>query len=154
MELVLGSRSTARPPYLYLLPIKFFKPSMSPSKGRRKPEGSSPSQNRLARLLPIISTNATCSGSHVSNVVDLTLDICVPRERCMPEQFRQTNTPRLTEAQVGPRAWQSAHLLLSSCLSSSCRIRLWLSFCALVTLTLLFVLVMLPDGAVRSKVAG
>ena len=118
---------------------------MSASAGLWKPLGRRSSQNRLPRLLPMTSTKATCSGSQVSRVVDRTLDRCVPRERWMPEQFRQTKTPRLTEAlnslsgvspviwkqsaghdlesaqtphQVGPLAWQSAQRLLSSSFSS------------------------------------
>lgn len=50
-----------------------------------------------------------------------------------PEQLRHTKTPRLTDAQVGPRAPQSAHLRFSSCLSSWPRMRLCRSFCSLLT---------------------
>ena len=93
--LVLVSQPAA---HLYLLPMKCLRPSMSPSAGRWKALGRRSSQNRLARLLPMSSTKATCSGSQVSSVVERTLDMCVPKERWMPEQFRHTKTPRLTEA--------------------------------------------------------
>jgi hypothetical protein len=57
-----------------------------------------------------------------------------------PEQLRQMKTPRLTDAHVGPRAWQSAHRLLSSCLSNSARTRFCSSFCALLTAFLLLLM--------------
>ena len=60
---------------------------------------------------------ATCSGSQVSKVVDLTFEQCTPNDRCTPEQFKQMKQPRLTEAHVGPLELQSAHLLFSSSFS-------------------------------------
>lgn len=53
-----------------------------------------------------------------------------------PEQLRQTNTPRLTLAQVGPRDPQSAQRRFSSCFSSADRMALCRSFCCAVTLSL------------------
>lgn len=55
-----------------------------------------------------------------------------------PEQLRQTNTPRLTEAQVGPREPQSAQRRFSSCFRSADRMALCRSFCCAVTLSLSF----------------
>ena len=83
---------------------------MSPSAGLLKWPGSLPSQNKFALRFPIFCTNATCSGSQVSSVVDLTLEVSTPSERWTPLQLRHTKTPRLTDAQVGPLALQSAHL--------------------------------------------
>ena len=95
---------------LYLSLMKCLKADMSPSVGRLKSLAILPSQKRLAFRLPMLWTKLTCSGSHVSKVVDLTLETSTPNERCTPLQFRQTKTPRFTDAHVGPLARQSAHL--------------------------------------------
>ena len=68
-------------------------------------------------LFPMLWAKATCSGSQVSKVVDLTFEQCTPNDRWTPEQFRQMKHPRFTEAQVGPLELQSAHLLFSSSFS-------------------------------------
>ena len=47
------------------------------------------------------------SSVQVSRVVDLTKLRCTPRERCMPAQARQMNTPYGTDAHVGFFAGQS-----------------------------------------------
>ena len=60
-------------------------------------------------------------------------------------------TPRLTDAHVGPRAWQSAHRLLSSCLSNSARTRFCSSFCALLTAFLLLLMMELWLRALRLR---
>ena len=65
------------------------------------------------------STTRTCSHCRPfavfhplsSSVVDCTKEMCVPRARWIPEQFRQTSTPMLTDAHVGPRMSQSAQNL-------------------------------------------
>ena len=41
------------------------------------------------------SMNATCSSVHLSNVVDLTLDMCTPNPRCDPLQLVQKNLIQL-----------------------------------------------------------
>ena len=61
----------------------------------------------------------------------------------MPEQLRQMNTPRFTDAHVGPLARQSAHRRLSSCLNRAVRMRLCSSACAFVTDVLLLPLMLL-----------
>ena len=119
--------------------------AMSPSVGRRKVVGKLASQYWLALLLPILWMNATCSGNHVSSVVERTLEMWTPRLRWTPEQFRHINTPRLTLAQVGPRAQQSAHFRLSSCLINCWSMRLCASFWALVT-ALLLLLILCGSG--------
>jgi len=43
-----------------------------------------------------------CSGAHLSRLVDLTLEMCVPRLRWMPEHRMQMKTPILVLAQRGP----------------------------------------------------
>ena len=134
---------------LYLSPMKVDSPLMSPSAGLRKLAGRRASQYALARRFPICCTKTTCSGSQVSSVVDLTLLQCTPSERCTPEQLRQMKQPRLTDAHVGPRAPQSAQRLLSSCFSSACSTRRWLSFCALDTADLWFCIA-LPGVPARS----
>ena len=58
--------------------------AMSPSAGLWNPPGSSASQNKAARALPILAANATCPGSQVSSVAERTLEMCVPRERWTP----------------------------------------------------------------------
>lgn len=50
-----------------------------------------------------------------------------------PEQLRQTNTPRLTEAHVGPLPPHSAHRRLASSLRRAARARRWASAWARVT---------------------
>ena len=50
-----------------------------------------------------------------------------------PEQLRQTNTPKLTLAQVGPLELQSAQRRLPSSLSRLVKMRLCSSFWRLLT---------------------
>lgn len=59
------------------------------------------------------SMNATCSSVHLSNVVDLTLDMCTPNPRCDPLQLVQKNTPNDVDAHLGKRIVHSEHVRFS-----------------------------------------
>ena len=71
-----------------------------------------------------------------------------------PEQLRQTNTPRLTLAQVGPRDPQSAHRLLVSIFSSPARVARCRSLAAALTLVFWFAIETLRcrDAAALARV--
>jgi hypothetical protein len=65
------------------------------------PGASFASQYLFARALPHFSTLCSCSSVQVSRSTDLTLLICVPIPRCMPEHRMQMKTPRFQLAHLG-----------------------------------------------------
>jgi hypothetical protein len=65
------------------------------------PGASFASQYLFARALPHLSTLCSCSSVHVSRSTDLTLLMCVPIPRCIPEQRMQIKTPRFQLAHRG-----------------------------------------------------
>lgn len=98
----------------YLVRMKF---SILASDGTW-PGASFDSQYLLALALPHLSTLCSCSSVHVSRSTDLTLLMCVPMPRWMPEQRMQMKTPRFQLAQRGCLfRLQSAHVLLPSSLT-------------------------------------
>jgi hypothetical protein len=70
----------------------------------------------------------------VSSATDLTWLTCTPNDRCTPLHVRHTNTPKLTLAQVGLRAPQSAQARLPSKRARAATARLKRSASAAVTL--------------------
>lgn len=65
------------------------------------PGASFASQYLFARALPHFSTLCSCSSVQVSRSTDLTLLMCVPMPRWMPEQRMHMKTPRFQLAQRG-----------------------------------------------------
>lgn len=95
----------------YLVRIKF---SIFASDGAC-PGASLASQYLLARAFPQTSTLCTCSSVQASKSTDLTLLMCVPIPRWMPEQRMQTKMPRFQLAHLGCLfLLQSAQTLLDS----------------------------------------
>lgn len=83
------------------------------------PSASLCSQYLLARVLPQRIMLWSCSSVHVSRSTLLTLDMCTPSERWMPEQRMQTKTPRFQLAHRGCLLrLQSLQLLLPSNLTN------------------------------------
>jgi hypothetical protein len=74
------------------------------------PGASLASQYLFARAFPHFSTLCNCSSVHVSRSTDLTLLMCVPIPRCMPEQRMHMKTPRFQLAHRGSVA------VVSTCL--------------------------------------
>ena len=70
------------------------------------PGASFASQYLFARALPHLSTLCSCSSVHVSRSTDLTLEMCVPMPRWMPEQRMHMKTPRFQLAQRGSKSSQ------------------------------------------------
>lgn len=68
------------------------------------PGASFDSQYLLARALPHFKTLCSCSSVQVSRSTDLTLLICVPMPRCMPEHRMHMKTPRFQLAHRGSAA--------------------------------------------------
>lgn len=83
----------------YLVRIKF---SILDSEGTW-PTASFASQYLLARAFPQLRMLCICSSVHESRSTDLTLLICVPMPRWMPEHRIQTKTPRFQEAHRGSK---------------------------------------------------
>ena len=91
------------------------------------PAASFASQYLFARLLPHFKMFCSCSSVQASRSTDLTLLICVPMPRWIPEQRMQTNTPRFQLAQRGCLfRLQSAQTLLPSSLTRA--LSVW-AFC-------------------------
>jgi hypothetical protein len=65
------------------------------------PGASFDSQYLFARALPHFSTLCSCSSVQVSRSTDLTLLMCVPMPRCIPEHRMQIKTPRFQLAHRG-----------------------------------------------------
>lgn len=65
------------------------------------PGASFASQYLFARELPHFRTLCSCSSVQESRSTDLTLLMCVPIPRCMPEHRIQTKTPRFQLAHLG-----------------------------------------------------
>jgi hypothetical protein len=65
------------------------------------PGASFASQYLFARALPHFNTLCSCSSVQVSRSTDLTLLMCVPIPRCMPEHRMQKKTPRFQLAHRG-----------------------------------------------------
>ena len=65
------------------------------------PGASFDSQYLFARALPHFSTLCSCSSVQVSRSTDLTLLMCVPMPRCIPEHRMQMKTPRFQLAHRG-----------------------------------------------------
>lgn len=59
------------------------------------------SQISLDFLFPIALINSTTSISQSSQIIDLILEMCVPRFLCAPEHWMQMKIPKLTEAHSG-----------------------------------------------------
>ena len=59
------------------------------------------SQYLFALEFPHFKTLCNCSSVHASRSTDLTLLICVPIPRCIPEHLMQTNMPRFQLAHLG-----------------------------------------------------
>lgn len=87
-------------------------PIRSISFGRSKFVGRLASQNSFAFRFPVQLMCSTCSGSHVSNVVDRTCDTCTPKLRWIPLHCMQMKMPKFTLAHRGPLHPQSAQCLL------------------------------------------
>lgn len=81
----------------YLVRMKF---SILASDGTW-PGASFASQYLFARALPHLSTLWSCSSVHVSRSTDLTLEMCVPMPRWIPEQRMHMKTPRFQLAHRG-----------------------------------------------------
>lgn len=80
------------------------------------PATSFASQYRFALSLPHCSILSRCSSVHESRVTDLTLLICTPRPRCIPEHLMHRKMPRFQLAQRGDFCLlQSAQVLLGFC---------------------------------------
>lgn len=82
------------------------------------PGASFDSQYLFARALPHFRTLCSCSSVQVSKSTDLTLLICVPMPRCIPEHRMHMKTPRFQLAHRGCLfLLQSEHVLLPSSLT-------------------------------------
>lgn len=107
----------------YLVRMKF---SILASEGTW-PGASFDSQYLFALAFPHFNTLANCSSVQASRSTDLTLLICVPMPRCIPEHRMQMKIPRFQLAHRGCLfLLQSAQTLLLSILSS-CLIVFWLA---------------------------
>lgn len=95
----------------YFVRIKF---SIFASEGTC-PGASFASQYLFALALPHLSTLCSCSSVQVSRSTDLTLLICVPMPRCMPEHRMQTKTPRFQLAHRGSVVGVSRHTTQQRC---------------------------------------
>lgn len=78
------------------------------------PGASFASQYLFALEFPHFNTLCSCSSVHASRSTDLTLLMCVPMPRCIPEHLIQMNMPRFQLAHLG-----SANSLLSAIASQS-----------------------------------
>ena len=65
------------------------------------------------RALTVLELTASCSGVHESRLMDLTLDMCTPRLRCMPAHLIHRNTPKFHDAQRGPEKRKITHCKLA-----------------------------------------
>lgn len=65
------------------------------------PGASFASQYLFARVLPHFNTLCNCSSVQASRSTDLTLLICVPMPRWMPEHLMQMNMPKFQLAHLG-----------------------------------------------------
>jgi hypothetical protein len=87
------------------------------------PRASLASQYLFARVLPHFRILCSCSSVHESRSTDLTLLMCVPMPRWMPEHRMHTKTPRFQLAHRGCLfRLQSAHTLLPSSFTSALRV--------------------------------
>lgn len=73
------------------------------------PGASFASQYLFARAFPHFSTLCSCSSVQVSRSTDLTLLICVPIPRCIPEHRMQIKTPRFQLAHRGSTILSAQH---------------------------------------------
>lgn len=88
------------------------------------PGASFASQYLFALELPHFRTLCSCSSVHASRSTDLTLLICVPIPRCMPEHLMQMKIPKFQLAHLGCLfLLQSAHVLFPS--SFTRLLRVW-----------------------------
>lgn len=95
----------------YLVRMKF---SIFASDGTC-PGANFASQYLFALPLPHLSTLCSCSSVQESRSTDLTLLICVPMPRCIPEQRMHMKIPKFQLAHRGCLfLLQSAHVLLPS----------------------------------------
>lgn len=86
------------------------------------PSASLFSQYLFALLLPHFTILPSCSSVHESRSTDLTLLMCTPRERCIPEQRIHMKTPKFQAAHRGCLLrLQSAHDLFVSSLTRALR---------------------------------
>lgn len=83
----------------YFVRIKF---SILVSEGAW-PAASLASQYLLARALPQLRTLCSCSSVHESRSTDLTLLMCVPMPRWMPEHLMHMKMPKFQLAHLGSR---------------------------------------------------
>lgn len=84
----------------YLVLIKF---SIFASAGTC-PGANFASQYLFALALPHFKTLCNCSSVHESRSTDLTLLICVPIPRCIPEHLMHTKIPKFQLAHLGSKA--------------------------------------------------
>lgn len=111
----------------YFLSIHLRLPVSSFSSGLLRPSGRLYRYSELAAKLPRIP--AISSAVHLSRVSDLTLEMCRPRLRCIPEHLIQTKVPWLKHAHLTEREVQSAHSLLPCCLAMAKSLALFASDC-------------------------
>lgn len=81
------------------------------------PGASFASQYLFALEFPHFNTLCNCSSVQASRSTDLTLLICVPIPRCIPEHLMQMNIPKFQLAHLG-----SVNRLLSATKSKSLRV--------------------------------
>ena len=95
----------------YFVLIKF---SILASEGTC-PGASFASQYLFALEFPHFRTLCSCSSVHASRSTDLTLLMCVPMPRCIPEHLMQTNMPRFQLAHLGSVTRSSSAVYARTC---------------------------------------